>query len=121
VTLRIIWHRILLDIWNLTKVRQAPPERPEMLRAWAKPFGPLAKAIFHPLSSVTGIIRYRSASVGRANPGTMLRAFLALLARLERAALPTRPTAALPQISQMEPITTPFPGPNGALRIMQFR
>ncbi len=23
-----------------------------MLRAWAKPFGPLAKAIFHPLSSV---------------------------------------------------------------------
>jgi hypothetical protein len=28
------------------------PERPEMLRAWAKPFGPLAKAIFHPLSSV---------------------------------------------------------------------
>src|SRR6202011_3432676 len=28
-----------------------------MLRAWAKPFGPLAKAIFHPLSSGTGIIR----------------------------------------------------------------
>ena len=57
MTLRIIWHRILLDIWNSTKVRQSTPERPEMLRAWAKPFGPLAKAIFHPLSSGTGIIR----------------------------------------------------------------
>src|SRR5271166_3070965 len=39
----------------------------------------------------------RSASVGRGNPGTMLRASLALLARLERAAGPAGPTAALPQ------------------------
>jgi len=51
----------------------------------------------------------RCASVGRANPGTMLRACPALLARLERAAGPAGPTAALPQISQMEPIKTPFP------------
>ena len=28
-----------------------------MLRAWAKPFGPLAKAIVHPLEFPTGIIR----------------------------------------------------------------
>ena len=52
----------------------------------------------------------RSASVGRANPGTLLRYLLALLARLERTAGPARPTAALPQIAQMEPIKTPIPG-----------
>src|ERR1700738_897287 len=51
----------------------------------------------------------RSAPVGRANQGTMLRYLLALLARLERTAGPARPTAPLPQISQMEPIKTPFP------------
>ena len=34
---------------------------------------------------------------------------LALLARLERAAGPARPTAALPQIAPMEPIKTPIP------------
>ena len=34
---------------------------------------------------------------------------LALLARLERAPGPAGPTAALPQISPMEPIKTPFP------------
>jgi len=52
----------------------------------------------------------RSASVGRANPGTMLRYLLALLARLERTAGPAGPTAALPQISQMESIKPPFSG-----------
>jgi hypothetical protein len=51
----------------------------------------------------------RGASVGRANPGTMLGACLTLLARLERAAGPAGPTAALPQIAPMEPIKTPFP------------
>ena len=51
----------------------------------------------------------RSASVGSGNRGTMLRSSLALLACLERAAGPARPTAALPQISRVEPITTPFP------------
>jgi hypothetical protein len=56
----------------------------------------------------------RSASVGHGNRGTMLRYLPALLACLERAAGPARPTAALPQISSMEPITTPFPRPNGA-------
>jgi len=50
----------------------------------------------------------RSAPVGRANRGTVLRYLLALLARLERTAGPAGPTAALPQISQMEPIKTPF-------------
>ena len=49
----------------------------------------------------------RSAPVGHGNRGTMLCYLLALLARLERTAGP--PTAALPQISQMEPIKTPFP------------
>jgi hypothetical protein len=44
----------------------------------------------------------------------MLRYLLALLARLERTAGPAGPTAALPQISQMEPIKTPFPRPHGA-------
>ena len=39
----------------------------------------------------------------------MLRYLLAFLALLERAAGPARPTAALPQISPMEPIKTPFP------------
>jgi hypothetical protein len=53
--------------------------------------------------------RKRSASVGRVNRGIMLRYLLALLARLEKAAGPARPTAALPQISPMEPITAPFP------------
>jgi hypothetical protein len=51
----------------------------------------------------------RSASVGHGNRGTMLRYLPALLACLERAAGPARPTAALPQISPMEPITAPFP------------
>ena len=51
----------------------------------------------------------RSASVGGGNPGTLLRSCLALLARLEGAAGPPGPTAALPQISPMEPITAPFP------------
>ena len=51
----------------------------------------------------------RSDSVGGANPGTLLRSCLALLACLEGAAGPPRPTAALPQISRVEPITTPFP------------
>src|ERR1700692_3108060 len=50
----------------------------------------------------------RSAPVGRANQGTMLRYLLALLARLERTAGPAGPTAALPQIFPMEPITAPF-------------
>ena len=53
----------------------------------------------------------RSASVGHGNRGTMLRYLPALLACLERAAGPARPTAALPQISSMEPITTPFSRP----------
>src|SRR6266481_4934510 len=52
----------------------------------------------------------RSASVGRPNPGTMLRYLLAFLARLERTAGPAGPTAALPQISQMESIKPPFSG-----------
>src|SRR5277367_6293605 len=39
----------------------------------------------------------------------MLRRLLALLARLERTARPAGPTAALPQISRVVPITTPFP------------
>ena len=39
---------------------------------------------------------------------------LALLACLERAPGPARSTAALPEISPMGPIRTPFPGPNGA-------
>jgi hypothetical protein len=51
----------------------------------------------------------RSAFVGRFNRGTLLRYLLAFLACLERAAGPAGPTAALPQISPMEPITTPFP------------
>jgi hypothetical protein len=49
------------------------------------------------------------ASVGRGNRGTMLRDLLALLAFLERAPGPARPTAALPKIAPMEPIRTPFP------------
>ena len=40
----------------------------------------------------------------------LLRCLLALLACLERGK-PARPTAALPQISRMEPIKTPFPCP----------
>ncbi len=40
---------------------------------------------------------------------TLLRSCLALLARLAGAARPAGPTAALPQIAQMEPIKTPFP------------
>jgi hypothetical protein len=51
----------------------------------------------------------RSASVGGSNQGTLLRYLLALLARLESAAGPARPTAALPQIAQMEPIKNPIP------------
>jgi hypothetical protein len=51
----------------------------------------------------------RSASVGRGNRRTMLRYLLAFLACLERAAGQARPTAALPQISPMEPIKTSFP------------
>ena len=51
----------------------------------------------------------RSAAVGYGNRGTMLRCFLALLACLERAAGPAGPTAALPQIFTMGPVTTPFP------------
>ena len=51
----------------------------------------------------------RSDSVGRGNRGTMLRCLLALLACLERAPGQAGPAAALPQISPMEPITTPFP------------
>ena len=50
----------------------------------------------------------RCASVGRANPGTMFRYLLAFLARLAGAVGPPGPTAALPQIAQMEPIKTPF-------------
>ena len=50
-----------------------------------------------------------SASLGRAHPGTGSRSCLALLARLAGATRPARPTAALPQISPMEPIKTPFP------------
>jgi hypothetical protein len=50
-----------------------------------------------------------SASVGRAHPGTGYRSSLALLARLAGAARPTRPTTALPQIAQLEPIRIPFP------------
>ena len=56
----------------------------------------------------------RSAAVGHGNRGTMLRYLLALLACLERAAGPAGPTAALPQISPMEPTRLLFPGPNGA-------
>jgi len=48
--------------------------------------------------------------VGRVNRGTMLRYLVAFLALLERTAGPPRPTAALPQISPMEPVKTPFPG-----------
>ena len=51
----------------------------------------------------------RSASVGHSNRGTMLRYLLALLACLERAPGQAGPAAALPQISPMEPIRTPFP------------
>ena len=51
----------------------------------------------------------RNASVGRGNRGTMLRCFLAFLARLERAAGQAGSTAALPQISRVEQIKTPFP------------
>jgi hypothetical protein len=51
----------------------------------------------------------RSASVGCGDPGTLLRSCLALLARLEGAAGPAGPTAALPQISRVEPITAAFP------------
>jgi hypothetical protein len=55
------------------------------------------------------ITENESASVGRVNRETMLRYLLAFLALLERAAGPPRPTAALPQISPMEPVKTPFP------------
>ena len=51
----------------------------------------------------------RSASVGHGDRGTMLRRFPAFLARLERAAGPAGSTAALPQISRVEQIKTPFP------------
>jgi hypothetical protein len=44
-----------------------------------------------------------------ANRGTMLRYLLALLAYLERAPGQAGPAAALPKISPLEPITTPFP------------
>src|SRR5258707_5949163 len=52
------------------------PERPEMLRAWAKPFGPLAKAIFHPLSSVLSrAARAINASWSHGFPDFLLASF----------------------------------------------
>src|SRR5271157_2290761 len=44
--------RDLVPLLEFNQGAPSTPERPEMLRAWAKPLGPLAKAIFHPLSSV---------------------------------------------------------------------
>jgi len=50
-----------------------------------------------------------SDSLGRENRGTLLRSCFKALARLERAAVPARPTAALPQIAKLEPVKAPFP------------
>jgi hypothetical protein len=78
------------------------PDRRAMRGAWQRHASKMARKLPQNRGP-------RSASMGRGNRGTMLRSFLALLACLERAAGPAGPTAALPQISPMEPIKTPFP------------